>query len=233
MTHNPLHIVVVEDEASLRGDLLEFLSAQGYSAAGAASRAELQECCAQRQPDVVILDINLPDGNGFAIARELRAAHDTGIIMLTCRSGLDDRVSGLDSGADAYLVKHADLREIDATIRTVSRRLRLPSAAPPPPEPLWQYDSVAWQLITPQGSRIRLTAAEAAFMGVLLQHPGAACPRETISAALSRPREENDRSIDSMVKRLKKKVEIEGGLKFPVSVSYGVGYAFRARVIVV
>ena len=230
MATQQLHIVVVEDEATLRGDLLEFLTAQGYSAAGAGSRAEFLDCCAKRLPDVVILDINLPDASGFDIATELRARHDTGIIMLTCRSDLDDRITGLDSGADAYLVKHADLREIDATIRTVARRLRQTSAPPTPHEVIWQYDAVAWQLITPLGKRIRLTAAEASFLGVLLKKPGAACSRESITRALSRPREENDRSIDSMVKRLRKKVESEGGVDFPVSGAYGEGYVFRARL---
>jgi len=223
MTTDLNHIIVLEDEANLRRDLTEYLSSQGYSTVGAGSLAEFRQACLRREPDVVLLDINLPDGSGFDLARELRRSGRVRIVMLTSRGTLEDRLTGLDCGSDAYLVKHADLREIDATIRCVLRR-----SAAHAIEPAWQYDSQTWLLTSPGGVSIKLTASEAIFLAMLLERPGASVPRERIAAAMPRPRDAADRSLDSMVKRLRKKVEEAAGSSFPVNAVYSLGYSFTA-----
>ncbi len=222
------HIIVLEDEPTLRGDLVEYLEASGFSVVGAGSLAEYRRLSALRRPDLVLLDINLPDGDGFTLARELRGAGTCGVVMLTSRGTLEDRLTGLDCGADAYLVKHADLREIEATIRSVLRRL----AAQPPSEPAWRYDPLSWQLRAPNGTVVKLTASEAVFVGLLLEIPGMAVPRGRIAAALPRPKDGSDRSLDTLIKRLRKKVEASTLSDFPVNVIYGVGYCFAARASV-
>lgn len=222
------HIIVLEDEPTLRGDLVEYLEASGFSAVGVGSVAEYRRLSALRRPDLVLLDINLPDGDGFTLARELRGAGACGVVMLTSRGTLEDRLTGLDCGADAYLVKHADLREIEATIRSVLRRL----AAQPPSEPTWHYDPLSWQLRAPNGTVVKLTASEAVFVGLLLEIPGMAVPRGRIAAALPRPKDGSDRSLDTLIKRLRKKVEASTLSDFPVNVIYGVGYCFAARASV-
>ena len=223
MTTNLNHIIVLEDEANLRRDLTEYLASQGYSTVGAGSLAEFRQACLCREPDVVLLDINLPDGSGFDLARELRRSGQVRIVMLTSRGTLEDRLTGLDCGSDAYLVKHADLREIDATIRCVLRRTTAHAV-----EPAWQYDGQTWLLTPPSGVSIKLTASEAIFLGMLLERPGASVPRERIAAAMPRPRDAADRSLDSMVKRLRKKVEEAAGRSFPVNAVYSLGYSFTA-----
>lgn len=225
-TQNLEHIVVVEDEPTLREDLVEYLEVSGYSAVGAGSVAEYRRLSALRRPDLVLLDINLPDGDGFALARELRGSAACGVVMLTSRGTLEDRLTGLDCGADAYLVKHADLREIEATIRSVLRRL----AGQQPSEPLWHYDPLSWQLQAPNGRAVKLTASEAVFVALLLETPGQVVARERIAAALPRPKESSDRGLDTLLKRLRKKVEAGTGSDVPVNVVYGVGYCFAARV---
>ena len=219
------HVVVLEDEPALRGDLVEYLSKQGFSVSAAATLKEYRQVVTVRKPDLVLLDINLPDGNGLDIARELRAFGDTRIVMLTNLGTLDDRVTGLDSGADAYLVKHADLREIEATIRTVLRR-----TSERPTEAVWNYNRTSWQLTSPNGTSVKLTASEAVFMSKLIEAPGIHQTRNEIAAALPRPIDSNDRSLDSMVKRLRKKIEAESGTPFPINVVYGVGYSFTAQI---
>lgn len=224
MYKNTEQIIVLEDEPTLLADLVEYLDISGYAVAGACSLAEYRRLSALYRPDLVLLDINLPDGDGFSLARELRDAGTIGIVILTNRGTLDDRLTGLDCGADAYLVKHADLREIEATIRSVLRRLALQRSA----GLIWSYDPVSWQLLAPNGKGVKLTASEAILVTLLLETPGSAVSRDRIAAAMPRPRDGSDRSLDTLVKRLRKKVVTSTSADFPIKVVYGVGYSFTA-----
>ena len=219
------HLIILEDEAVLRDDLTEYLSKQGFSVSTAATLEEYRQIAVVQKPDLVLLDINLPDGNGLDLARELRTSGETRIVMLTNLGTLNDRIAGLDCGADAYLVKHADLREIEATIRTVLRRTPIQ-----PAKTYWSYNRLVWQLTAPNDISVTLTATEAAFMSILFEAPGTPHSRDEIATILPRPRDGMDRSLDSMVKRLRKKVEAEVKMPFPVKVVYGVGYCFTAHV---
>lgn len=228
-----IRIVVVEDEPSLRMDMVDYLQAHGYDAVGcataAAFRAELDNNAA---PDLVVLDVNLPDGNGFSLARDLRQDSTCGIVMLTMRSTPGDRVEGLESGADAYLVKHSSLREIEATIRSVLRRLQRSSApmAAPGGAP-WLFQPLEWYLQAPGGGEIRLTGSEVAFLRVLVEKAGKPCTREEIQRALARPNQRSDdRAIDAMVRRLRRKISEHGGEEPPIKMIYGIGYSFSAPV---
>lgn len=239
-------VLVVEDEPSLRVDLVDFLLAHGYAVTGIGDAYGFRNHIAWHgAPDLVLLDVNLPDGNGFDLARELRQASDCGIVMLTMRSGADDRVEGLESGADAYLVKHASLREIEATIRSVLRRLEQTRAPDPaaangdaaadaaPPEPAWLFQPMQWQLQAPNAAAIRLTGSEVAFLAALVERAGKPCPRDEIARVLSRPSlRAEDRSIDALVRRLRRKIEEVSGGEAPIKMVYGIGYSFSAPVTV-
>ncbi len=261
-----IRIVVVEDEPSLRVDLVDFLLAHGYSVTGLGDAYGFRNHVAWHgAPHLVLLDVNLPDGNGFDLARDLRRQSDCGIVMLTMRSAADDRVEGLESGADAYLVKHASLREIEATIRSVLRRLEqkgdgaapapaaaTPAAGPAPapiaaaapvpvpapapaatPEPGWVFQPMQWQLLPPGGAggAIRLTGSEVAFLSALVERAGKPCPRDEIARVLSRPSlRAEDRSIDALVRRLRRKIEDSSGGEAPIKMVYGIGYSFSAPV---
>lgn len=251
---DPTKVLVVEDEPSLRVDLVDFLLAHGYSVTGLGDAYGFRNHIAWHgAPDMVLLDVNLPDGNGFDLARELRRQSDCGIVMLTMRSGADDRVEGLESGADAYLVKHASLREIEATIRSVLRRLEqnrgnevaaaganeadaVPAAQAAPAaaaEPGWAFQPMLWQLLAPNGAVIRLTGSEVAFLSALVERAGKPCPRDEIARVLSRPSlRAEDRSIDALVRRLRRKIEETSGGEAPIKMVYGIGYSFSAPVLV-
>lgn len=232
-------IAVVEDEASLRGDLVEYLSACGHAVTGCEDGAALDRALAVHPVDMVILDVNLPGENGFSIAKRLRDHSEIGIIMLTARGVNVDRVVGLEIGADVYLVKPVELRELEAQVRTLARRIQ---AAPPAPMPApaaaphptgWVYDQVAWALVAPGGAALKLTANERIFVNLLVERPGEPVSRADIFRALGkREWDVGDRSVDSMVRRLRAKGEETLGGELPIEAVHGTGYAFAAPVVV-
>lgn len=237
------HILVVEDESSLRADLVEYLSACGHGVIGCGDGKELDAALGRQSADIIILDVNLPGEDGFSIAKRLREHSDVGIIMLTARGVNVDRVVGLEIGADVYLVKPVELRELEAQVRTLARRLKV-SAAPPQPAATtaetavlaaagWTYDQVAWALLAPTGGSLKLTANERVFVSLLVERPGEPVSRSDIFRALGkREWDVGDRSVDSMVRRLRAKGEEVLGHALPIEAVHGTGYAFAAPVTV-
>lgn len=227
-------VLVVEDAEGPRIDLVDYLSLKGFRATGVASGNETRRILADRLPSVIVLDIGLPDGSGFDLAREIRDRYGLtcGIIMLTGFGSVEDKVEGLASGADIYLVKHASLREIEANIRGLLRRLSAAPAAetattPHPAVRGWRVEPQSWQLISPSGTAVQLTATEFTCIAVLFQGRGNPVPRSDLIAALDRPSMRyNDRNLDALISRLRRKVAEACGIDLPVSVVYGVGYVF-------
>ena len=228
------HILIVEDEPRLRQDLGDFLELRGFEVTGAATahdmRAALTDC---PPPAVIILDVGLPDGNGFDLATEIRQSHDCGIIMLTGFGDSADRVRGFDSGADIYLVKHSSLREIEAAIRSLLGRTgNLPMIADSD-KGRWILDTANWVMIAPDGQALKLTATEFAFLNLLCNRPGEVCPRDEIVTALARPGGHFDnRHLDAIVSRLRRKFERTTDIPSALKVVYGVGYTFTAHIAV-
>lgn len=224
------HILIVEDESRLRQDLTDFLELTGYTTTGVATAQELRQALANgTSPDIVILDVGLPDGNGFDLASEIRGSHDCGIIMLTALGETDDRIRGYESGADIYLVKHSTLREIEAAIRSLLRRTRDLSDPDGNETDQWILDLTDWTLIAPNLHMLKLTATEFAFMNMLRTRSGEICSREELSDALARPNWPFDnRHLDAVVSRLRRKIEDRINLPAPIKVVYGVGYTFTA-----
>ncbi len=238
-------IIVVEDEADLRDDLVEYLDRCGFEVHGASSGLELDALLESNGADVIVLDINLPDEDGFSVARRVRAASQTAIIMLTARSSLIDRVIGLELGADVYLVKPVDFREIEAQIKALIRRIQKGAgpaavagasashtvAASAEAKRSWQFDDVEWRIQPPEGPAVPLTATEYKFLSLLVVAPGEPVSRQDISVALTgRDWDPYSRSIDSLVRRLRIKVEERTGCPLPVQAVHGVGYAFVGAV---
>jgi len=221
-------IWVVEDEPSLRDDLVEFLAGCGFAVQGFASAAALRAALAgSTPPAIVILDIGLPDGNGFDLAREIRSCSDCGIVMLTARGEPEDRIHGLRQGADIYLVKDTSLREIEASLSSLLRRLG--QSAPAEPKEAWLLDQVRWQLLSPDGTAMALTATELGFLSILLERPGQPCSRDMLVRKLARiPEQWDSRHLDAVVARLRRKIRRAGHPEAPIRMVYGLGYAFSA-----
>ncbi len=219
-------ILVVEDEPSLRIDLVDYLAMRGFSASGVGTAAALNaELRKPELPDIIVLDIGLPDGNGFDLAARIRQNHACGIIMLTAHGEPDDRVRGFESGADIYLVKHSSLREIEASIQSLLRRLRNPRAAPDQ----WVLNRGSWLLTAPNRRDIRLTATEFAFLSALLEQIGQPRSRDSLAQILARPQTSWDnRHLDAVVNRLRRKIKETAQLEAPIKMIYGHGYSFSA-----
>lgn len=228
------HILIVEDEPRLRQDLGDFLTLRGFEVTAAATAREMRAALTDGSPpSVIILDVGLPDGNGFDLAIEIRQSHGCGIIMLTAFGDSADRVRGFDSGADIYLVKHSTLREIEAAIRSLLRRtgnLPMPKDSE---KGRWTLDTANWTMIAPDGQALKLTATEFAFLNLLCNRQGEICPRDEIVTALARPGGHFDnRHLDAIVSRLRRKFERTTNIPSVLKVVYGVGYTFTAHIAV-
>lgn len=226
------HILIVEDEPRLRQDLGDFLALRGFEVTDVATAREMRAALTDRpQPAVIILDVGLPDGNGFDLAAEIRQSHDCGIIMLTAFGDSADRVRGFDSGADIYLVKHSTLREIEAATRSLLRRTGNQPMMAEGGKGRWILDTANWTMIAPDGQVLKLTATEFAFLNLLCERQGEVCTRDDIVAALARPGGHFDnRHLDAVVGRLRRKFERTTNLPPAIKVVYGVGYTFTADI---
>lgn len=171
--HAP-RVVVVEDNPAQLAEQLFQLRHAGIVARGAGSAAELDALLAEAPCDVLVLDVNLPGEDGFSIAQRLYAPDRLGIVMLTVRAEVEDRVRGMERGADIYLLKPVDRRELLACIHSLHRRL-----APTP----WRLDCLSRELVDADGRVLGLTPQEVKVMRLLLQPPGDICQRNEIVAA--------------------------------------------------
>jgi DNA-binding response OmpR family regulator len=228
-TSPPIRIALVEDDGLLRELLAVGLQRSGFNVFPAASGRELDDILAGESGiELAVLDVNLPGENGFMIAARLRAASAIGIVMLTARSELDDKVQGLDTGADIYLTKPVDMRELAATLRSLHRRLR--SAAAPAAD-VWTLDTVQWRLVSPNGAALSLSGAESVLLSCLTRCPGETVTRDDIIAALGHRSEYySQHRLDVLVSRLRAKTKAASGLSLPVRARRNIGYAFTGVI---
>ncbi|MGE4281616.1 MAG: response regulator transcription factor [Magnetospirillum sp.] len=213
-------ILIIEDESTLRSDLVSYLRVKGYDSQGVASLGEARTLLGHMAFDVYIIDIGLPDGDGSTLIPEIRVRQGfaCGIIVLTAFSGSQYRINTLELGGDAYLSKAASLREIETTLRSVLRRL--PAMAETAG---WVVDRRSWSLVSPSGSRLELTAKEMDFLLVLAESGTDPCDRTILHDG-----EGSDRKLDALVRRLRHKIEELCGEDAPIRTAYGKGYAFTA-----
>ena len=171
-------VLVVDDDGDVRRMLAEYLGAHDYHVETAANGAEMRERLAQGVPDVVLLDVGLPGEDGLSLARYLRERHPVGIIMVTAADGVVDRVVGLEVGADDYIAKPFDPRELRARLKSVLRRLRgaaTPGAAAAPAAPLrigrCTLDLESRRVFGPDGADVGVTAMEFDLLRAFVENP--------------------------------------------------------------
>ena len=218
-----LRCALVEDEASLREDLLFFLDHSGFSVVFESDGYNVLPGLLSSSAEVVILDLGLPDIDGLEITRVLRAQRpDMAIVMLTARSGPGDRLLGWREGADAYLVKPVEFKELEAVVRSVARRAGGGS------EPAWALDEQAQLLVSPRGRTVRLSALETAMVAAFCEAGEAPVSGEALAAALGdeEPARASNR-LPAALSRLRKKLEGLDEARLIVSVR-GEGYRFGA-----
>ena len=232
------HILIVEDDPDIRAPLAGFLEGKGFATSVAGSAEAADELLRHGGVDLVLLDIMLPGEDGLALCRRLRAAGGPRIIMLTALAEATDKVIGLELGADDYVAKPFDLRELLARIRAVLRRGPGGEGAAPRlgAETVVRFLGFAFHpqrrfLRSPSGLRIPLTGAEADLLLILCQHPRHVLSREEL---ISLTRGEgfaiSTRSIDLLVSRLRRKLAGDDPLADPIRTVRADGYAFQADV---
>ena len=228
-----LRIAVLEDDALLRERiLLPHLREHGFDVTGLATAAALRALLTTTLPDIVVLDVGLPDDDGFNVAQSLRHQHPTlGVVMLTGRQDSRDRIRGLVEGADAYLVKPVEVGVLAATLHSLGRRLEaaVSSAAPDSHAgpARWRLDAGGWRLLAPDGRAVALTKSERPLLHRLYGHAGEVVGRDTLIAALTADVYAFDtHRLDSLIHRLRRKVAGACGMPLPLAAVHGEGYVF-------
>ncbi|MGE0735562.1 MAG: response regulator [Alphaproteobacteria bacterium] len=230
-------LLIVDDDEDLSLLIKTYLQAEQYIVRTAADARAARTLLKGTPFDLVIVDLRLPGESGLDLARWLQAQSDAGVIILTARGDATDRIVGLESGADDYLVKPVDLRELLARVRSVLRRRRPAERAPPakPAELLrfgpWQLDLAGRRLMHESGTEMSLTGAEFDLLRVLVERPNQSLSRDRL-LDLTRGRDVGpfDRSIDVLVSRLRRKIEQNPDEPAYIRTLHGVGYMFTAPV---
>ncbi len=222
-----LEICYVEDDPHLREHVVTALSEQGFSVRGYPGSRELYLGLLKSPCDIAILDVGLPGEDGFTIAANLRAASSIGIVMLTASADMEDRVQGLMGGADAYLVKPVEIRELVATLHSLARRLGMQAESDDQPDTHWSLTLDDWHLVAPGAVQISLTASERCVLRAVLRAPDVPVPRETLVAELGHDTEYYlPHRLDMLISRLRRKVLQQAGRPLPLKAIRGVGFVF-------
>jgi len=234
----PTHIAVVDDETEITVLLGRYLESQGFRVSQLHDGAALLRLMASDPPQLVLLDLGLPGEDGFSIARQLRERWQCGLVIVTGRGDAVDKVVGLEVGADDYVTKPFDLRELLARVKAVLRRTAAPARAAsnsPAPSVLrfagWQLDLAARRLVDAAGNEVALTSGEFGLLATLVEHAGRVLSRDFLLEH-TRGREAGpfDRTIDVQVGRLRKKLEADVDDPQIIKSVRGAGYILVAPV---
>jgi len=230
----PERVLIVEDDREVREAVADYLASHGYTCAQAADGKAMRAAIADSVPELVLLDLRLPGEDGLSLARWLRDNHEVAIIMVTAAGDVVDRVVGLEVGADDYLGKPFDLRELLARVKSVLRRgaksekkAKAAGATKRVPIGACQLDLDTHQLIGRKGEEIPLTGMEFDLLRVFAEHPNRVLSRDQL-LTLTRNREWEpfDRSIDIRIARLRRKIEDDPDNPKTIKTIRGSGYIF-------
>jgi two-component system, OmpR family, phosphate regulon response regulator OmpR len=226
-------IVVVDDEEDVRDTFAEYLTMRGYDVSTAESGEALRARVEEGPLDLVLLDLNLPGEDGLTLARFLREETEAAIIMVTAAAEPVDRVIGLELGADDYIGKPCDLRELAARVKSVLRRAGAPPAKVPSGDNrrlaigTLVLDLDAHELFAEDGSPVSLTAMEFDLLSAFVEHPNRVLTRDQLlDLAHHRRWDPFDRSIDIRIARLRRKIEADPQKPQIIKTVRGSGYVF-------
>jgi len=230
------HILVVEDDPATRELLAQYLSDYKFQVSLAATAAEGERRLTEEVVDLVVLDLNLPDGDGLALARKLRDGSNIPIVILTGRADEVDRVVGLELGADDYVTKPFSPRELLARVRAVLRRAQATPASRRE-HALRAYRFAGWELrmgtrrlISPEGKAVQLFSGEFSLLAAFLKAPRQILSRDQLLEATRLYDDVYDRSIDVQILRLRRKIEADPAEPKLIRTERGAGYYFDADV---
>jgi DNA-binding response OmpR family regulator len=227
------HIVVVDDEAAARDMVGDYLRMHGFAVSLCDSATSLRAEIARRRPDLIVLDLNMPQEDGLSIIRDLKQKSDIPVIMLTATASPIDRVVGLELGADDYLAKPCELRELLARVRSVLRRAARPVATAASPTRNLVRFGTKWLdldgrlLRDEEDNEHPLTASEYSLLKAFAENPKRVLTRERLlELANARDAEAFDRAVDIRIMRIRRKIEPDPARPSVIRTVRGGGYLF-------
>jgi DNA-binding response OmpR family regulator len=232
MTQAPL-IAVVDDEVAAREMIGDYLRMHGFEVSLCDGGSSLRQCIGKRPPDLIVLDLNMPEEDGLSIVRDLKSKSSVPVIMLTATASPIDRVVGLELGADDYLAKPCELRELVARIRSVLRRAS--AAQPAPVETRTEAVRFGTKWLDLEGRVLRdeegvehpLTTSEFTLLKAFAENPKRVLTRERLlDMANARDPEAFDRAIDVRIVRIRRKIEPDPNRPRIIRTVRGAGYVF-------
>ena len=230
------HILVVDDHRDIREPLAAYLRKHGMRVSQAADAAAARASLAKQAIDLIVLDIMMPGEDGLSLCRYVREAHDIPVILLTAMADETDRIVGLEVGADDYVVKPFNPRELLARVKNVLRRTNsLPrkreAAAKRYAFDRWMFDTGRRELTGCEGIAVVLSTAEFRLLVALVERPRLVLTRDQLLDLTSgRGAQPFDRSIDYQISRLRRKIELDPGDPHLIKTVWGDGYQFAADV---
>lgn len=228
MKQGSLQLVLVEDNPEFRDILASGLRHCGHTVRDVMNATEMDAAMQEHPAQILILDLGLPGEDGIDIARRVRREYrnDMGIVMVTARGKVEEKVKGLDTGADLYFVKPVDILELDAALRSLQRRLGAKTPG------RWRFNAVTSTLTSPNNRSARLTAQECILLHSLIRPPGRNIPRQELFQALRLPDDQyGDKRLEALVSRLRRKMKsIDPHVEVPIRARHNQGYAFLADI---
>ncbi|MEE4284271.1 MAG: response regulator [Pseudomonadales bacterium] len=232
----PEHILIVEDEPITREQLVAYFEDEGYRVSSTGSGDEVQKIVENTDVILVLLDIKLPGKDGLTLTREIRAHSDIGIILVTSKQEQIDRILGLESGADDYVTKPFDPRELLSRARNLIRRVQIQQKQRKRNHMRtfdgWSLDLNKRELTTPEGQPIQLSAGEYQLLLAFMEQAGEVMNRDQLMNRI-RNREwfPDDRYIDVLVGQLRKKLGERAANAKIIATIHGTGYLFTPEVV--
>jgi len=230
-------LLLVDDEQALREPLASYLERQGFTVRQAESAAVARAILAEEAPDLVLLDIMMPGEDGLSLCRHLTEARAIPTIFLTARGEATDRIVGLEIGADDYVVKPFEPRELVARIRSVLRRAQRGAALPEAQAAEdflfdeWRLDPLKRRLIAPDGAVVAISSVEFRLLLAFVEHPRQVLHRDRLlDMVQGREAHLFDRAVDNQVSRLRRKIELDSRNPQLIQTVWGGGYMLAADV---
>jgi DNA-binding response OmpR family regulator len=241
----PVRVIFLEDDHVLRRSLTDFLSLNSISVVDVASIAAFRKAISEQEFDIALVDLGLPDGSGFDVARQLQGS-TLGLIIITARAGRAERLQGYQEGADLFFTKPVDGTELVLAIRNLARRVtglqvahssasqhpaqRRAASKAATEQKEWHLDLTGHRLLAPSGTMIKLSGREAAFIGRLAQAGGNVVSRDHLAAALGYKHVDTEsRRVDAVLRRLRHKAR-EADVELPVHAVHSQGFRFSGQL---
>lgn len=214
-------VLVVEDEPDLLANTVHYLNLDGFVADGVDSLGGAEAWLTTHEFDLLVLDLGLPDGDGLHWLQGKSGLRGKGVVVTTARGEERQRISGIQQGADLYLVKPVSLEELSSLMHNLWRRIKGGA------DTTWVLQTVGWMLVSPLGVSVKLTHNEQLLMRRLAHLPGQAVSRAELAVSLGQDADSYDyRRLEILVRRLRAKVQEQLGMELPLETAPRVGYAF-------